>query len=152
MIQRIQTVFLFLAAICMALLFWNPMSFMSISGVDASSLSNVMLQDGVFATEDHVILLVLVLIGILLPAIIIFLFNNRKLQMRLGRISIALVVMIVALTVILFFQAYADLPNGTMITVEYGYVAPVLAILFLVLAVRSIQKDEKLVRSADRLR
>jgi hypothetical protein len=111
-----------------------------------------MLADGVFNTQDHAVLLVLVILGVLIPVITIFLYNNRPMQMKLSRLSIVLIILSVVLTIILFMQDYRNIAIGTEVTIEYGYVLPVLAILFLVLALRYIRKDEKLVRSADRLR
>lgn len=72
--------------------------------------------------------------------------------MKLARIAIVVIVLTIALTIILFLQAFSGAPVGTEVTVEYGYLAPILSIIFLLLALRFIKKDEKLVRSADRLR
>ncbi|NND06666.1 MAG: DUF4293 domain-containing protein [Saprospiraceae bacterium] len=152
MIQRIQTVYLILAVACMGLLFLSAMSFMSVQAPGAAALQDPLLADGIFDVSDHSILLVLASVAMLLPALIIFLFKNRKLQMKLTRISIVLIVLVIALTIILFMQAFSSVPVGTEVTVEFGYLSPVLAIIFLVLALRFIKKDEKLVRSADRLR
>ncbi len=152
MIQRLQTVFLALAALMMGLLFSRSMSFASIDQPLPVGNSESMLADGIFNTQDHAVLLVLVILGILIPVITIFLYNNRPLQMKLSRLSIVLIILSVVLTIILFMQDYQNIAVGTEVTIEYGYILPVLAILFLVLAFRYIRKDEKLVRSADRLR
>ncbi|MBK8505620.1 MAG: DUF4293 domain-containing protein [Saprospiraceae bacterium] len=152
MIQRLQSVFLVLTAAVMALLFTKPMSFISIDQALPSDTVQSMLADGSFSTQDHLILLVLVILGILLPVVTLFLYKNRPLQMKLSRLTIALVVLSVVLTLILFYQDYQKMAVGTEVTVQYGYLMLVLAILFLVLALRYIRKDEKLVRSADRLR
>lgn len=152
MIQRLQSVFLALAAAVMALLFTKPMSFVSIDQALPPGSAQSMMADGTFSTEDHVILLILVILGILLPVITIFLYKNRPLQMKLSRLTIALIALSIMLTSILFYQEYQIMAVGTEVTVQYGYVMLVLALLFLVLALRYIRKDEKLVRSADRLR
>ncbi len=154
MIQRIQSVFLLLAAIAIALLFTNFMAFVSIFG-DATALKaadQAMLADGVFEVNDHIILLALTCLCIGVPVIAIFLFNNRPLQMKLSRLVVAMLVMLLALSIVLFVRDYNLLAEGTEVTVEYGYVAPVVAIILMALALRAIKKDEKLVRSADRLR
>ncbi len=152
MIQRVQSLFLVLAAACMALLFLDSMSFLSVEAPSNTAVSEPMLANGIFETNDHIILLVLVILAVAIPAVVVLLFRNRRLQLKLTRVTIALVAMIIALTIILFMQAYKAVPVGTEITVEYGFLSPVLAIIFLVLAIRYISKDEKLVRSADRLR
>lgn len=154
MIQRIQSVFLLLAAICLAMLFTKPMSFISIFG-DVSYLkasSQAMLKDGLFTVDDHIILLILVLIAIVGSLITIFLFKNRKLQMKLIRIIIVICIVSLILAILLFGKDYQLIQEGTEITIGFGYLAPVLALVFTVLALRYIHKDEKLIRSSDRLR
>ena len=136
----------------MGLLFLSGMSFMSVEAPAATALQDPLLGDGIFDVSDHSILLVLALLAVLLPTLIVFFYKNRKLQMKLARISIVLIVLIIALTIILFVQSFGSVPIGTEVTVEFGYLSPVLAIIFLILALRFIRKDEKLVRSADRLR
>ena len=153
MIQRIQSIFLLLAAIVMALLLLGPMYFISVDkAVSTVAPTATMLADGVFESSDHIILLVLVILSAILPIIIIFLYKNRVLQMKLGRITVTLIVLTLALSIILFLNDYKQISVGTSITIEYGYLAPVIAIILLALAIRYIKKDEKLVRSADRLR
>ncbi len=154
MIQRIQSIFLLLAAGSMALLFTKSMSFITILG-DTSALraaEQAMLGDGVFETNDHIILSILVLATITLPIIALFLYKNRSLQMKLGRLTITLVIIVFALAIILFMSDYKLIKEGTEVSIEYGFLAPFLAILFAVLALRGIKKDDKLVRSSDRLR
>ncbi len=154
MIQRIQSIFLLLAAACMSLLFTEPMSFVTIFG-DATALKAAdqsMLDDGVFEVTDHTILLFLVAACIILPLVILLLFKNRTLQLKLGRITITLVVVLFALTVILFWQDYNLMVEGTEISIEYGYLLPIASVVLMALAMRYIKKDERLVRSSDRLR
>ncbi len=154
MIQRLQTVFLALAAILMSLLFSRPMSFATTDqALPAGNVQN-MLTDGVYNTQDHLVLLILAILGILVPLITIFLYRNRPLQMKLSRLSIALAGLFIVLIIVFLQQNNQELAfeNGITIEYGYGYIIPVLAILFLALAIRYIRKDEKLVRSADRLR
>lgn len=152
MIQRIQSVYLLLAAISMALLFIKPMSFITVGLPVGETTSNAMLSDSVLNVSDHIILLILVVLAIAIPAGVIFLYKNRKLQMKLSRANIAFIVLLIVLSIALFMQAYAMLPDGTEVTIGFGYVIPVVATIFMVLALKGISKDEKLVRSADRLR
>lgn len=154
MIQRLQTVFLALAAILMSLLFSRPMSFATTDqALPAGNVQN-MLADGVYNTQDHIVLLILAILGILVPLITIFLYRNRPLQMKLSRLSIALAGLFIVLIIVFLQQNNQELAFESDIAIEYGYgyIIPVLAILFLALAIRYIRKDEKLVRSADRLR
>lgn len=152
MIQRLQTIFLAMAAIVMAFLFNRNISFASAETPLPPGHTDSVLADGIYNTQDHIILLVLVILGILIPIITIFLYKNRPLQMKLSRLTIALIALSIILTVVFFYLDYNTLATAIEVKMQFGYVIPVIAIIFLALAVRFIKKDEKLVRSADRLR
>ena len=155
MIQRIQTLFQLLACASMALLFIPELSFASVEG-DTSSMeaaAQSMMADGVFNTYDHIILLLLVCLSILLIFINIFLYKNRGLQLTLNRIGMAAGIIIMILTAIFFYLDYQMMDNGVYaISIDYGILAPIAFITLLALSARYITKDEKLVRSMDRLR
>ena len=156
MIQRIQTIFFFLAGLTMLSLFTPLMSLMSVSGGDMTSLKESgqsMMDDGIFEVTDHLILLILVVVAILLSLAAIFLFRNRPLQKTLGRIALVAAILIIVLAAVFFYQDYTLMDSGQYeITVEYGVLAPVAFIVFIALALRYVSKDDKLVNSMDRLR
>lgn len=80
----------------------------------------------------------------------IFKFQDRKKQFRLVTISLILIVIyIIAFAVFLF---YAKSKLGTDFTLKIPAVLSVIALILNYLAMRGIAKDEKLVRSMDRLR
>jgi predicted permease len=87
----------------------------------------------------------------LLPIIIIFFYQHRSRQVALGWSTI-LVIIGYSFWVA---QTVKAITNGVVIgTNNMGiglFLAPI-AIVFIILAVKAIQRDEKLVRSADRLR
>ena len=145
MIQRIQTIFLLLAAL----------AFFSLFGLDFAS-SNAehagFLSDKAFDIQDHIALTVLAGLGGVLALVTIFLFNNRKLQLRLGYGVILLAIALPVVAIALFYGQFNALPSGVKLTYGIGLAAPVLSLIFGVLANRFINKDEKLVRSMDRLR
>ncbi len=154
MIQRLQTLFLILALAAMSSLFSESLPFASIFG-DVSGLDGQfgeMMSDGVFDISDHLLLIGLVCLSVLLSLISIFLFKRRPLQIKLNRINLVLNALLVLVSVILLYQVYAQLAPGTEVSVEFGYLMPFLSSIFLILAIRYIAKDEKLVRSSDRLR
>lgn len=155
MIQRIQSVFLVGVAALMGLLFIEAMSFITIGFGDLSTLqgnTNTMLGDGVFDVNDHVLLLGLTIVSIVLAIVILLSFKNRKSQIKLSRFLMIAIVLVILLSVLLFYMDYRVLAPGTEVTVEYGYMLPLGALICTVLAMRFIRKDENLVRSADRLR
>lgn len=80
----------------------------------------------------------------------IFSFKDRKKQFRLATVNMLLIVLyVIALGV---FVIYSKNKLGVDMTLQYPVVFPVIAIIFNYLAMRGINKDEKLVRSVDRLR
>ena len=154
MLQRIQSIFLFGAFLSCGALLTDPMSLISVSG-DQNALQSAdqnMLGDGIFHSTDHLLLLIMVALGMIVAIVALFKFKNRKQQATLSRIGIAVSVLYIILGVILFFKDFQLLNAGTMIEVDFGVLAPILNIIFLFLALRYILKDEKLVRSMDRLR
>ncbi len=139
----------------MGLLFLPAMSFITIPFGDLSAIQKTeqaMLGDAVFEVTDHVVLLILTVVCIGLALAALFLFKNRPLQIKLGRFLVIGIVLVVLLSVLLFYMDYKVLAAGTEVSVEYGYLLPIAALIVTVLAIRYIGKDEKLVRSADRLR
>ena len=143
MIQRIQSIFLFLGA----------GSCFSLFGADAAETDAPVAGSALFADaefnlfDDPVLLAIFASAGVLLLADI-FLFRNRKLQMKLSLVAVGLVVIGVAYGAFRFFGDVAAEAAGP----DFGLIFPLLAIVFAYLAKNYIQKDEKLVRSADRLR
>lgn len=130
MIQRIQTIYLFLAAIiCIAFLF--------IPIAEA---------DNIITANSNTISGALCIASGLLSLITIFLYKNRKLQIRLCLIIISLLVFELA-------SIYYDVSQlSDEHTLKATIVTPLLAVIFLILALRGIRKDEQLVRSMDRFR
>jgi hypothetical protein len=151
MIQRIQSIFLLLASGSAFSLFLDPMSLFEVDNTEGLAAS-APLADGIFNIQDHIILIVAVVLSGLLAFGAIFLFKNRTQQMTLSRVSIALGVVIMVLAGGLFYADYKALTGATNIEGGFGLLAPILTIIFSVLALRFIGKDEKLVKSMDRLR
>ena len=143
MIQRIQTVYLLLAAIVAGgLIFvfslWVQNE-ISIYVLDLFSSENVLLKVVPFAF----------LASAIMAFLTIFLFNNRKLQFVLNRINI--LINLFLLGVLLYYLLL--LPGESQISEKgIGVFLPIVSVLLLVLANKAIYKDENLVKSVDRLR
>jgi len=147
MIQRIQTVFLLLAALAFLALFQFPFA--------VSDVANPgFLSDKVFNIFDSPVLMVLTALGGLLSLIAIFLFKNRPLQVRLTYLTIIFGVLLIVAVVVLFLNEdnSQQIIDKGQISDSLGLYMPVLGLIFGFLAARFISKDEKIVRSADRLR
>ncbi|TAL48726.1 MAG: DUF4293 family protein [Chitinophagaceae bacterium] len=139
MIQRIQSLWLFIAAICAALTY--KYSFYSGNKPGKDGISEFIN----LTASSH--LLLLVFTGALAGGclIIIFLYKDRKMQLWL---SIAAVALSIINIVIYFGQVKKYISGNISLTAILSFAIPVL----LLLAVRGIWKDEKLVKSLDRLR
>ena len=136
MLQRIQTVYLLIAAIVSAGLIF----------VLHLWVTN---EDVVVYAKDSLLYLGLFLGSALLSLITIFKYNNRKSQFMLGRLNIILNF------ILLGFFVYQSLKvSGETAVSEkgIGMLLPIVSIVFLALANKAIKKDEDLVKSVDRLR
>jgi hypothetical protein len=139
MLQRIQTIWLLLAAVCGFLTLKFP--FYSGNKIDAS---NVKTFEYLIAPGSIIILILTVAIFVA-SLITIFLYKNRKLQLR---ITIA-VIIVSLLNIFLYYTETKKFAEGNysltaLLTVAIPF--------FLFFAARNIYKDEKLVKSMDRLR
>jgi len=142
MIQRIQSVWLLLAAIC-GFLTTEAAIFKAIMPNNAQGL--------VMASNS--LLLFAIIIGISCLAVIgIFFFKNRPTQLKLCVIGIVLAIVAVALEVKNVEDYKSATPGIVKGTYQLGALLPILMIIFLILAARGIYKDQKLVKSLDRLR
>ena len=138
MIQRIQTIYLLLAALVLGLLY-IPLSI----GTSAPSSEGIY-ADGVFNLYDNQVFLGLNLVPLLDYFTAIFLFGNRKIQLLVTSIGSLFSSVLAGL------YTYMVLNHSAQIAA--GIAMPLLALLFGYLAFRNIKKDEEIVRSADRLR
>lgn len=143
MIQRIQTIFLFLAGGTSFGLFGLP--FANTAEVQTDS---ALFADAAFNLQDNPILMGIFAACGLLLILTIFLFNNRKLQMKLTLLGLVLAIIGVGMGGYYLSQDAAL----NIAQPAAGAALPILTFVFAILAHRSINKDEKLVKSVDRLR
>lgn len=141
MIQRVQSIWLLLAAVCGFALTQIPLFI--------GRLANNVTKK-VIATES--LLLFALSMGVACLALIcIFLFKNRPLQFKLSVIGIILSIIVIGLEVwqIENFKTANTLFKGSY---YWGGLLPIAMTIFFILATRAIYKDERLVKSLDRLR
>lgn len=136
MLQRIQTVYMLLAAISSGALIF-VFHLWTTSG-------DVM----VFA-KDNIYYLALFLGSAVLSLISIFGYKNRKSQFVMNRLNIILNFILLGLFV---YQSLNLSGEADVSEKGIGVVLPALSIVLLVLANKAIKKDEDLVKSVDRLR
>jgi uncharacterized membrane protein YsdA (DUF1294 family) len=145
MIQRIQTVFLLLAFVAIILLFHFPFA---VSDVENAGF----FSDSKYNVYDNVFLIVLVAIGSLLALAAIFLFKNRALQLRFSYLMIVQSILLVIVAAVLFYNEAKSVEMEGNVSDSVGLYLPIITIVLAILAGRYIARDEKTVRSMDRLR
>lgn len=148
MIQRIQSVWLFLAALASGGLFISPLYKYDIPGIPGLG------EQAHFLTAARFYpLLLIAAVMTLLPLIAIFMFKERKKQkgMAIGALLACIAFIGVMIMRIGHIKQGAPAPTNDQYLIP-GALLPVLAIVFLILAMRGIAKDDKLVKSMDRLR
>ena len=160
MIQRIQTVFLFLLAAAVVTMLFLPLW----SKTDATTGEEVVLTawnvtaftpaDAAAATPatSSMAIGILAIAAAVVALYEIFQFKNRLTQMKLGLLN---TLVLAALLITTYY--YAEFVAGPMVeakegSFEAGFYMPVLALLLNALANRFIRRDENLVRSVARLR
>jgi len=136
MIQRIQSIWLLLAAIASLLTFKFSFYF----GQRVGGLIN----EGLNAASGLLLIVLAAATGIG-SFIAIFLYKDRKTQLRIAAIAFLLSV----LSLVLYFTQIKKFTSGELsFTAIIAFLVPV----FLLLAVKGIWKDQKLIKSLDRLR
>lgn len=152
MIQRIQTLYLFLACVlCVGCMSTSIGCFYTQDSERVADLYNLWL---VSADSDHSFypwsLFALLLICATICFLAIFLFTRRAFQMRVTSFCILLLLG--------WYVTYAGIAymisNSMEVSFRPNWTAafPAVGVILLVMAFRGIMKDEKLVRSLDRLR
>jgi hypothetical protein len=158
MIQRIQTLYLALAFIAISLLFAFPLAqFFADNGAYVFSvmgLKNMVPGEPAAFSSTIFLPLIIVPVGIaLLSLATIFQYKNRAFQMKLTNIGVFAAI---ALIMGIFFLYIPIIEKKINIVPDYskafGIYLPLVALVFIVMANRAIKRDDKLVRSADRLR
>ena len=136
MLQRIQSIWLLLAAACAFLSFQFPFY----SGTNKELIPSYILK----GTETIPLILVTAAIGIT-ALICIFLYKNRKLQLRLT----VLCILLEALLIFLYYSQVKTFSGGTyaLTALLQGCV-----VFFLFLAAKGINHDKKIIKDSNRLR
>jgi hypothetical protein len=147
MIQRIQTVYIFISAVLTGLLLQLDFAELAVEGQLYVFNAKGIISDGQILFDG---LPVMGFIGLitLLHLIIIFLYKKRIRQIRFLSFTI---ILLLGLVGVMFYFLYAAF-DGAEIVFKIPVVFPVLAVILDYLAIRSIGKDEALIRSLNRIR
>jgi ABC-type polysaccharide transport system permease subunit len=136
MIQRIQTIFLILAAATS-----GGLIFLVSLWIDGEGNEVVAMDEGTYFS--------CFVLSAVISIFAIFLFRNRKLQTVVNRVNILINLILLGV----FVYRALTMSGATAVAEKgIGMFIPILSIVLLVLANRAIRKDEQLVKSVDRLR
>lgn len=151
MIQRKQSIFLLLAAVPMFIMYKMPIAtFVAGSSVYKLLACHIQNSETGEALISVVPMAVLPLLSAVLSLISIFKYNNRKLQMQIGKVNSLVLLALIAVQVIYFFRIQTMLSvNGTP---GFSAIIPLIVLVLVLMANRAIKKDDDLVKSADRIR
>ncbi len=153
MIQRIQSVYLFFASLAIYALYLFPIvNILSAFGAKKIMVTGVyeIINNQVAQTEPFTLLTIITAILGLIPIVLIFYYKNRKKQATLVYINAVLVIGYS----FWLAQTIKSVAGKELEISDYSIGAGLtsISILFLILAAKGILRDEKLVKSADRLR
>lgn len=147
MIQRIQTIYIFFAAVFVALLLKLNFAELAVEGE-----LYVFNAKGIMSGEQVLFngLPILGFIGLitLLHLIVIFLYKKRILQIRILAFTIILLMGLIGVMLFFLYAAY----DNAEVEFQIPMVFPVIAVILDYLAIRAIGKDEALIRSLNRIR
>lgn len=147
MIQRIQTVYLFISALLIGMLFLLPFAEIVNEGVLYLFNFKGILLDGTLKENGFSIS---VLIGIIMALHGVAILNY-KIRIRQIRIIVFTILLMLGLFGMFFFFTYYSFSDA-QISFKISILFPVVAIILDYLAIRGIGKDEALIRSIDRIR
>jgi hypothetical protein len=136
MLQRIQTIWLLLASACA----FAGLKFSFYLGMLTGSAEQTFIN----GFYNFPLTLLTIVIGVLTLSSV-FLYSNRKLQIRFCIISILLE----GLVIFLYWNEMKKFASGTL---SLTAVLQILVLLFVSLAIKGISKDNKIIAESDRLR
>lgn len=138
MIQRQQTLWLLLSSVAAILSFMFPF-------VVGDEMEKNMLTRKVVDAGSNFFLLILTGASLILSTVILFLFKNRKQQMQLCLLGLLIAVLII----VLYIMQMNKLIKPTL---ALFCILPFAVLTGYFMAFRNIRKDEKLIKTLDKLR
>ena len=150
MLQRIQTVYLLLATICMVVSLLTNLAVFSY--IDGTAYFKAM---GFYNNGEMIFptwsLLVIGIISVLLFLLIIFIYKWRILQIRFSIFNIFVILGYYGLIAFYILKRNPE-AHSVLENMSIGMITPFIAIIFTYLAIRKIGADEALIRSLNRIR
>jgi len=155
MIQRIQSLYLFLTTL-LSLLFLNGsfLSFINKTGtvikITFTSMVKSSEGQGIELINKLLPLSIIILLIPVLSLVTIFVFKKRNIQLLLSKILIGLVTGLILVSGYYSYIIITDYSGEIVPGVKMAL--PLIMLILSILAFRGIRKDDRLVKSYDRLR
>jgi len=150
MLQRIQSVYIFIALILMALSSYLPL----VELLTEDGQNYIAYASGIRLGSETILstlpLVILTISSTAINAIALFSFKKRMLQIRFLIFSIILQLGTYGLAAYYFLQLNEGFSHLTNPSLPITF--PLISVILCFLAIRAIGKDEALVRSLDRIR
>ena len=147
-IQRIQSVYLLIAIILMVVFAFFPALTFELGG--RQFVYGALEAGKVGVTHVDPLMLMLIILISLIALMDIFLYKNLQRQMTVCFVDIIIALsMLVAICIQAFVVGNRE---GWVVTWQWQLLLPIAAIIFLMLAHKSMSNDKKKLRDADRLR
>ena len=150
MLQRIQTVYLLLASICMVVSLLTNLAVFTFGGeiVNFEAMGFYLNEEIIFSTWG---LFIIGNITAVLSVLIVFIYKKRMLQIRLAGMNLFIILGYYGLIAFYILKRNPEV-GSTFENVGIGMITPFVAIVFTYLAIRKIGADEALIRSLNRIR
>lgn len=154
MIQRKQTLFLLGAIIAIVACLFFPVASVEPNAMGTEAyLFNLGVKDANGAVSFSTWpLFVLLSISEVIALATIFLYKNRKLQMKLCVWALGLQLLWYVYYALLFMKVIELPVSAGNIHISFAACLPLVSVILLLMAHKGISDDEKLVRAADRIR
>ncbi|MGB0176922.1 MAG: DUF4293 domain-containing protein [Owenweeksia sp.] len=134
MIQRIQSIYLLVAAI--------------LSGAVIFAVPVFQKGEELLMITQYPVFFAMFILSALVSLFSIFRYKNRQQQVVSGRINVIINFVLFGLILYHYFGSM----DTEVAKLGFGSFIPIIAVVFITLANRAIMRDETLVRAADRLR
>lgn len=148
MIQRIQSLYLSVAVILLSLMLLVPVA--KVANL-ASEATNLVEANKLLLAELGALHYLAIAAGII-TLFSIFMFRNRPLQIRIATLALLVNFALLVWEAVALYMHQKDLSELESFSLSFGAFLPFVALIFISLAISRIRKDEKIVRSMDRLR
>ena len=103
------------------------------------------LNETLFMAQDDTKMFILTIVGAIFSLLGLFMFKNRKYQMKLIRLTV-LIQMIIGVRLFMLLNKFEVVLNNTLLFLM------AFILIALIMAYRGVKKDDDLVRSVDRIR